>query len=280
MELVTLPHAGRVRQYLLHAAAPNRPVLMVLHGTGGSAAWAEEELQWRAVAEAEGFNLVLPDGLPPNPDEPARFLSNPPRWNDGSNFAGQRVLSPPDDVGFLTRVLNDVLSRTQADRSRVYLTGFSNGAGMTFRFASERANLLSAIAPVAGYCWVPEPRPTPAVPTLYIVGSSDPLIPLAGGPARLPWGNKVVERPSVTSTLEHWASASGCSPVPILVQEHAGIRTTIYPGPTLVQAVIVEGLGHHWPGGKGQLNPRIGGLPSQKLSGNATIWNFFKPLHR
>jgi len=281
VEPVTLSHGGRDRLYLLHLAQhPARPLLLVLHGTGGTAAWAEEELGWLRVAVQEDFNLAIPEGLPPNPDQPARFLSNPPRWNDGSEFVLSLPTTPPDDVDFLTRVLNDALQRCHADPQRVYLTGFSNGAGMSFRFASERSELLAAVVPVAGYCWVPEPRPRHPLATLYIVGSADPLIPLNGGPARLPWGSKFVERPTVASTLERWAVGLGCSPMPLIQSDTQGIRIEAYPGPVLFQAMIVEGLGHHWPGGKGQLNPRIGGLPSNKLRANEVIWSFCKGQSR
>lgn len=277
MTPIDLPHEGRRRRYLLQPAPqPGQPLLMVLHGTGGTAAWAEQELGWSVDAARHGFNLVLPDGLPPNPDDEPKFLSNPARWNDGSEFVLNLPTSPPDDVDFLDHVLQDSLSRTQADPQRVYLTGFSNGAGMAFRYASERAERLAAVAPVAGYCWVPAPRPSPPVPTLYLVGAADPLIPLAGGPARLPWGGgTIVERMPVLWTLQRWATGSGVSIEPQERRRPEGVRVWHFPGLVPFQAWIIPDLGHHWPGGKGQLNPRIGGKPSNLIRANDVLWQFF-----
>ena len=39
-------------------------------------------------------------------------------------------------------------------------------------------------------------------------------------------------------------------------------------------AVYVDGLGHHWPGGKGQLNPRVAGPPADHLNGVEAVWAF------
>jgi polyhydroxybutyrate depolymerase len=139
-------------------------------------------------------------------------------------------------------VIADVLRRADGDPRRVYLTGFSNGAAMAFRFAAERAGLLAAVAPVAGYCGVPDPRPSRPVPTLYVIGTADPLVPLRGGQVRSPWGGRLVHRPPVVETLETWATALECSPVPETVSDADGVREEVYPGPVEFRAVFVEGL--------------------------------------
>jgi polyhydroxybutyrate depolymerase len=40
--------------------------------------------------------------------------------------------------------------------------------------------------------------------------------------------------------------------------------------------VTVAGLGHHWPGGRGRLNPEVFGPPSDRLRANDRIWEFFR----
>jgi polyhydroxybutyrate depolymerase len=281
VETVTVPVRGAERRYLLFRppeAVPSarRSVVVYLHGAGGTAAWADRETGWSAVAAREGFVLALPEGLPPDPHRPPKFLTNPPRWNDGSTQPGGPLHSDADDVGFLAAAVADVLRRAGGDPRRVYLTGFSNGAGLAFRFAAERADLVAAVAPVAGYCWLPHPKPGRPVPTLYVIGTADPLVPLRGGQVRLPWDGRLAGRPPVVQTLEKWAAALGCSPVPEVVSDAGGVRQEVYPGPVEFRAVFVEGLGHHWPGGQGQLNPRIGGRPSDKLNANELIWDFFR----
>ncbi|HEY1189842.1 MAG TPA: hypothetical protein VGE74_19490 [Gemmata sp.] len=257
-------------------APPGAPLVVFLTGTGGTADWADRETGWSQLARREGFALAVPNALPPDPTKPPTFLTNPPRWNDGS----PPLFQPPvaDDVSFLITVINDAALRWGADSRHVFVTGFSNGAGMTFRLAAEAADRVAAIAPVAGYCWVPEPLPVRPVPTLYMIGTHDLLVPLRGGDVRLPWNNRLARRPPVNDTLERWARAIGCAPVPVPKTADQNVRVESYPGPVPFDTVTVEGLGHHWPGGGALMNPRLAGPPSSAISATETIWDFFRRL--
>ncbi len=320
MERIRSQIGGFHREWLFHPAPAGAPLVVFLTGTGGTAAWADHETGWSKLAAREGFALAVPEALPPDPTAPPSFLANPPRWNDGSPplFDGPQT----DDVAFLTAVLDDASGRFGTDPRRVFVTGFSNGAGMAFRFAAERAERVAAVAPVAGLCWVRDPKPSRPVPTLYTVGTHDLLVPFRGGEVRLPWNNRLVRRPPVTETLERWAVALGCSPIPALQregtvraggrdltpqppslrrkgeQESSGlspslqqegvaggtrggfplpkgggvgegffptVRVERYPGPVAFDAVTVDGLGHHWPGGP----------PSDAVNATEMIWAFF-----
>lgn len=282
METLTLTSGGHPRSALLFRppAAGPVPLVVMLHGTGGSAAFAADETGWAAFAAARGFAVAFPDGLPVDPGSPPRFLTNPQRWNDGSSRPGDFPHADTDDVTFLAELIGELTARHGVDPRRVYLTGFSNGAGMAFRFAAERGDLLAAVAPLAGYCHVPTVRVPHPVHTLYIAGDADLLIPLAGGTARVPWGNKVVPRPPLADTLAKWAGMIGCEPTPQVVANTGSVVETVYPGPVEFRSAVVAGLGHHWPGGKGQFNPRIGGPPSDRLDANARLWAFFERHRR
>jgi polyhydroxybutyrate depolymerase len=274
---------GRARSYLLGGAPRPTALVVFLHGKGGTAAWADGETGWAATATREGFAVALPEGLPPKASQPPKFLLNPPQWNDGGRPPSDQEktsdstdsLEETDDVAFLDAVLDDALSRTRAPPSRVFVSGFSNGAGMTFRYAAERAARIAAIAPVAGHCWLADPKPTRPVPTLYLVGSADPLIPLRGGLVRSPWSHRLIPRPPVNQSMDRWAGALGCRLIPETSSLSPAVRVDIYPGPVAFRAITVEGLGHHWPGGKGQLNPRLAGAPSNAINATEVVWGFF-----
>ena len=254
------------------------PLLIFLHGMGATPQFTSEETDWPAYAIREKFLLALPEASVADPTQPPKFLTNPPRWNDGSTKPGDPYHVEIDDVEFLKAVVHDAVARG-ADPNRVFMSGFSNGAGMAFRFASAHSELLAAIAPVAGHWWQSS-APTRPLPTLYMIGSADPLIPLQGGDVRLPWGGRIVQRPTVQNTLSRWAAAIGNSTAPIMIRSEASVEEAEYPGPTPFRAVTIEGLGHHWPGGKGTVNPRIVGNPSSAVNAAETVWDFLKRFHR
>jgi polyhydroxybutyrate depolymerase len=263
---------GRPRRALVHVppGGPRPgPVVLLFHGAGATPEWMAGETGWSELADREGFVVVYPEGWRPDPSRPARFLANPPRWNDGSGRGGGA-----DDVAFVRDLLDALGRQLPGGAARACVTGFSNGAGMAFRVAAELTERVIAVAPVAGHCWLPAPRPSRPVPTLYLVGTVDPLVPLEGGMVTSPWGLRL-PRPPVRATLARWAEAIGCAAEP---EEHGedGIRRLSYgPGGRLT-AYLIEGLGHHWPGGRGQLAPRIAGPPSDRLRGTEALGGFFR----
>ena len=251
---VSLPYSGLVRSYLLYhpPGAGPFPFVLMLHGAGGSADFAEIETGWPSLAHKAGFAVAYPEAVPVRPEKKSKFFTNPQEWHDGSGRGRH------DDVGFLRAVLDRLAPL--ADPRRIYLTGFSNGAGMVFRFASEHADRVAAIAPVAGHCWV-EPKPARPLPTFYLVGDVDPLVPMLGGAVRTFWG-KAESRPAVDATLHRWGEATGHSP-----------RSAMFP------VRVIANQGHHWPGGRGLLGEKLGGPLSTELDATREIWQFFQ-AHR
>ncbi len=280
MERIELLSGGRGREYLLFPSTRRRaPLVVFLHGTGATAAWADDETGWSHLAARAGFALAVPEAVRPDPRSPPKFLTNPQRWNDGSPTAGADT-GKPDDVAFLAALIDDVQTRTEIDPARVFVTGFSNGAAMVFRAAAELSDRIAAVAPIAGYCWVQDHQLARPVPTLYMIGSLDPLVPLRGGEVRSPWQHRYVRRPPVTDTLERWALALKCTAIPQIESESEGVRIETYPGPVPFRVMVIEGLGHHWPGGQGRFNPRIAGPPSNQINGTELVWDFFQQHSR
>lgn len=275
------------------------PLVIFLHGTGASASWAEAETGWSQAAQTHRFALVLPEALPQNPLLRPHFRDNPQRWREETDPqfpslspsvdrvqailplpspppAEQQVSQEIDDVAFLDTVLDQMLQQGSIDHRRVYVSGFSNGAAMTFRYAVRRSPRLAAIAPVAGYCRGPLSPSSHPLPTLYLIGDTDPLVPLCGGQVPSPWEGRLVRRPPLAESLERWAAWLGCSPLPRLLEDTPLYRREIYPGAVRFEVLIVKGLGHHWPGGRGGWSARIAGPHHTQLNATEIIWHFFR----
>ena len=111
------------------------PLVIVLHGAYDSAEGFADRSGWPPVSDANGFIAIFPNGEGNN---------NSFVWHSWS-FDG----SAPDDIGFLLQVIAQVEATYRIDTSRIYMTGFSNGGGMTSFFAAAHADVLAAICPLS-----------------------------------------------------------------------------------------------------------------------------------
>ncbi len=252
------------------------PVVIMLHGAGGSGADAIAQTGWGAKSDREGFIAVFPDGTPPRAALPARFLTNPRLWNDGSG-RGAIGVDKVDDLGFISAMIDFLEARYGADPARIYCTGFSNGASMTFSVGLNLSNRIAAIAPVSGHLWYREKQLTYPVPLLFIIGTKDPLNPIDGGNVKIPWG-MTQYHPPVEDSLKQWERMLGCGPEVQTARGNDVLEITYdhCAKGGEVEYYRVRGLGHVWPGGRNQLPEKWVGKPSDNLNATDVIWEFFK----
>ena len=121
------------------------PMLLALHGGGGDADFQADDSKYRLISksEAAGFHRRLPERLFSR--FPSGMLAT---WNAGTCCAGAQK-NDVDDVGFIREVIRRVERQASIDPRRIFATGMSNGAMMSWRLACE-APEIRAIAPVEG----------------------------------------------------------------------------------------------------------------------------------
>lgn len=278
---------GTQRTYIVHVPRAYKPqtpsaLVVMFHGGGGTARAAMWETEWAAKADKENFLAVFPNAMPPDPARASNFASNPQLWNDGSDrfYVGQTA---PDDVRFIAAMLDDLSTRFALDDRRIFLTGFSNGASMSFRLGAELSDRIAAIAPVAGALWFDPPILRHSVAMCYITGTADPLNLIDGGPPRLASGGsdsvRAKPKPPVRNSISKWAKALGCSSTTAGTSDSSGVRTETHSGclgSAEVVSIEVDGLGHTWAGGKSILPESMVGKTSNKISATDVIWAFFE----
>lgn len=267
-EVIYLDIGRLKRRYVLHspARATNlRAAVLMLDGRGGTPWTAMKSSGWSPKADEEGFLAVYPEAFRLDPKGPQHFLTNPQMWNSNSDR------SDVDDVAFLKSVIDDVIQNHGADPQRIFMSGFSNGAAMTFRMAAEFPNVLAAIAPVSGPCRVRDVKLPRVVPTIFFFGKLDPLAPFDGGTVTLPWGPTENRRPVHTS-VHAWADALGISDPPA-VEERDGVTIEHYGDH--FQFHVIHDLGHVWPGGHRLLPEKMVGVTSDRVKATDEIWKFF-----
>ncbi|SHN20462.1 extracellular catalytic domain type 1 short-chain-length polyhydroxyalkanoate depolymerase [Cryptosporangium aurantiacum] len=259
------------RTYQVHvpAAVEGRtgvPAVIVLHGGGGNGSQVAEQTGFSALADREGFLAVYPDGS---------GRTSLKTWNAGTCCSYARD-HDVDDVGFVRTLIDALTERFGA--GRVYVTGFSNGAMLSYRLGCELADRITAIAPVSGALNVPSCEPARPLPVYTIHGDADDVVPYTGGTSksRIASEERAGSHRSVTDAVEFWTRTDRCAGEPVRTTRGA-ITTVRYTGcaaGTEVRLDTVAGGGHAWPGGDAVR--RGADRPTTELDATAEIWDFFR----
>jgi polyhydroxybutyrate depolymerase len=253
---------GTSRRWLLYlpsaAGAGALPLVFNLHGSGGT---PEDQLALsglEALADSQGFVLVAPEGV-------ERM------WNVPVDAA------KPDDVRFISELIDQVSALTVVDRERVYAAGFSGGGRMVSQLACDLSERIAAVAAIGGIRFPGPCAQARPMPILAFHGTADETNPYDGG-GRPYWGTGV--EPAVAG----WAEHNHCptrSERPLA----PGVTEISYAGAGCgadVALVRLDGFGHSWPDRIGAGGDVTGPGSGADTTANQTLWSFFQrhPLAR
>jgi polyhydroxybutyrate depolymerase len=269
-------HDGINREYLVHVPRSYRPgrltpMLVALHGGGGDADFQADDSKYRLISKSEqaGFVAVFPNGYS---RLPSGALAT---WNAGT-CCGAAQKNNIDDVGFIREVIHRMERQASIDPKRIFATGMSNGAMMTWRLACE-APEVRAIAPVegtdntTGQC-----VPSHPVAVIEFHAADDPNVPFNGG---VGVGPSHTSFKSVPETQGKWVIIDRASVANVeRVLTVPGAHCDLHPagrGGAPVELCVTDTGGHSWPGGGTQQGRK---QPSMAISANDLMWNFFSSL--
>jgi len=272
---------GYTRQYKVHVPPsydPNvpTPLLFCIHGLGQDALmFCVTGSAMDKKSDEAGFIMVMPNGYNNS-------------WNGGT-CCGDASTEMLDDVGLFRAMFAEVGKHVNVDLGRVYATGLSNGAYMSYRLACEAADLFTAVAPGAGAIGendigggtntmsdFTDCEPSRPVSVLDMHGTDDPLVPYS------------LQKPS----LDHMAAKNGCGMTSMPAQQpKSGGDTTCVsydgcPSGIVLTGCTVQGGGHCWFGSPdcgtagGDIGLAIVGNNSDTLKDTDLAWEFFKDKMR
>jgi polyhydroxybutyrate depolymerase len=261
---------GLVRTYVVNL--PNTyydkdsfafPVVLALHGTGGSAEQMERMYGLNDKANSAGFIVVYPQGV----------RSNGPRgirtWNAG-RCCDYAMENDVDDVEFISEVIDALLIEFRINEKKIYLTGMSNGGMMAYRLACELSHKLAAIAPISSTMMAKQPcNPARTIPVLHIHSLLDTKVPYRGGVGLAGYNFSPVD-----SVLQLWSQMNGCAS-PTSTDNSRFIHTVWREcEDAAIESYLTYDGGHSWPGGQ-----RAGSWadnPSSFINANDLMWDFFQ----
>ena len=182
------------------------PLVLHLHGAVPFPDVADLELDNSGYRDLPGrFKVIV--AAPTATIHPVLSLFH---WNITEECCAFPPGTEPDDVGFLNRLLDELLASYPVDPRRVYLYGYSAGAAMAYRLACDSTDRFAAIVAGAGQFPVHDPgrcAPSAPISILEVHSLDDEAIPFDGGTFPL---NPALEFPGSIELVEYWADVNGC----------------------------------------------------------------------
>ncbi|MFM7063265.1 MAG: alpha/beta hydrolase family esterase [Actinomycetes bacterium] len=271
--LTPRPEGGRWAYLSVPPAADDerpRPLVMDLHGYSEGADVHLQFTKMEDLGQAKGFLTLVPHGS-----------GDVPVWNSFGRPA-------PDDVGYLTALVEQVAASECVDLRRVYVAGMSNGAFMASLLACGRSDVFAAAVMVAGLqfpdgCAAGRPAPVMAVHgtdddyVRYEGGFGDGVRTLGVDPAMAATAGRNM---SVPDAAEAWSRRNRCSrgATPRTNKVASDVERVEWTGCTAaVQLYVVNGGGHSWPGSEFAANLEdVVGRTTMEVDATDLAWRFFE----
>jgi len=182
------------REFYLHIPnnlPANSPIVYIFHGWGGSGSSIMSATAFNILSDQNNFAVCYPTGLAG-------------AW-DADGFS---------DVDFIMALNDSLQIEYQFDITRVFATGFSYGAEMSYHLANcQTTNIFAAIAPVGGAMWdyINNGWPIVCSPSINISvfvlnGTNDNEFNYSGG-----YYPGVGNYLSVDSAISFWVNYNSCS---------------------------------------------------------------------
>lgn len=274
----TVEVGPRTRRYLVHVPKPDEPperwpVVICFHGGGSNPTQMIDFTGLNACADKHGFVTVYPAGT--------GIVETALTWNAG-NCCGRALRDKVDEIAFVTALLDDLEKKLPVDTTRVYATGMSNGAMMSYLVADKLSERIAAIAPVGGPMGSATCGPKFPVPVIHFHGTADEYASYNGGIGRRSLSKTNFY--SVEHTLAQWVAANKArakpkvEALPSEVEDGTRVLRYSYAAPTdepgaEVIHYKIEGMGHTWPGRQSRFKAL--GRTTQNLDASEVMWQFF-----
>ena len=242
------------REYLIYIPSsydPNSatPILLAFHGFGGYNQYFINTADFRSLADQFNFIAVYPQGL---------ICGGGTTWN--TNPPGGDNKCSQDDIGFFAALLNEISGNYNIDASKVFLTGYSNGADFSYSMACYQSSLVTAIAPVSGLMPMndsSECQPSHATSVMIFNGTIDYSRPYNGIAGYMM---------SVDQTVAYWSQYNNTdsSPQTNIVGDIENYTYLNGDNNTTVDLFKIVNGGHYW------FTLSYNGNSMEEL-----MWNFF-----
>ena len=250
--------AGAVRAY---------PLVIMLHGSSGSAADFRTTTQMDTLSELSRYLVVYANGV-----QGGGGLY-PTDWNAGPNCCGAAGREGIDDVGFISAVIKEVGKNLALDTLRVYVAGFSDGGRLAHHLACQLSPKLAAIAVVSGSMEDDNCVPTKPVPVIAFHGTNDDQVSYGAASLTPPSVAQTGVTAALPPSVQFWIARDGCTKITQTKTAADIFRSTFTTctGAEVAFYTIIGGV-HGWPGDPGGAGSQP---PMSEVKASSLISDFF-----
>lgn len=275
----SLEHDGLTRNYRVHVPSSYNkgramPAIIILHGGSSNidgiikTTCQNGDLSsstcMNSLADREGFIAVYPQAT-------ARIIAGKTlgNWNAGKCCAPASD-NNIDDIGFISKMIEDLKAKINLDKNKIYAAGISNGGGMAYRLACELSSKIAAISSIAGGMMLDNCNPSRRMPVLHFHGTMDTV--------------SKIDLQTIQSDLDSWAAKNGCGnavseDLPDKTNDETTVTKISYTGCSNGNDVVLYKInngGHTWAGGWQYLSEGFVGKTSTDINANEEMWKFFE----
>ncbi len=274
---------GLERKYLLavpegYDGATPAPVVVDLHGFTSTAEAQDGASRLSEKGTKRGYVVVTPQALDADVGGGPQPLWNVFGAEDTSTTLPTSTTEPVEepvgnDLTFLNGLLDHLEDELCLDESREYVTGMSNGAGMSTWLVCQPSNRFAAAAYVSGINQVKACPASTVPPFIAFHGDADVPDPYTGGDlAGFPLGI-----PAVEDRVEEFGSKQGCSGerTEREVADDVVLISWSCPAGKAAELYKILGGSHSWPGSE-STDPGT----TQSIDASDLMLDFFDEHHR
>lgn len=226
---VQFNHNGRERRLIITTPQTfdhNQlyPVLFCFHGAGGKA--DGQSRRWSPQANKRGLVVISAEAIQP--------LA---KWNFKDKFHQEEY----DDVGFVSKVIESLITNKIADPAAIYATGHSSGGLFCYRLAKETF-LFAALSPMS--CGMAKGAHDPTTKTepvsiMQVIGDQDKSFNGSSNPK--------VTMYSADRRIDVWRKFNQCKMKPVVRKQGEEVVVSTYRNPSGIEVAIckVKEQGHH-----------------------------------
>ena len=200
------------------------PVLFCFHGAGGKA--EGQSKRWSPHADERGLIVISAEAVQPQA-----------KWNFRDKFHAEEH----DDVGFVLKVVEALITNKIVDPKAVYATGHSSGGLFCYRLAKETV-LFAALSPMS--CGMVKGAHDPGEKTkpvsiMQVIGDQDKSFNGSSNPK--------VTMYSAAKRIDVWRTFNRCRLDPVVVNKGEEVVVYTYANQSGIEVAFckVKGQGHH-----------------------------------